>query len=68
MSDTGITIEIDAKGNALLVTQGMEGQECIDFPKALESALGVQADTIEYQPSFYRKERTRAVVLRQGNE
>jgi hypothetical protein len=67
MSKSSIIIEIDADGNALLITDGMEGTECIDFPKALEAALGVQADTVEYQPAFYRKNKERAVILRQGN-
>lgn len=63
-----IVIEMDAKGNATLITENMEGEECIDFPKALEEALGVQPDTVEYQPSFYRKNRERAVILRQGDD
>ena len=64
-----IIIEIDSKGNRYLKTEGMEGDECVTMPAALEQALGgVQQGTVEYLPEFYRKPRQRAVILRQGDE
>jgi hypothetical protein len=64
MADLRVKVIIDKDGNTKIDYEGGEGTDCMDLYKGFDLAMGADMSTIQYKPEYYRRQRERAVLLR----
>jgi hypothetical protein len=68
MTDLRVTVSIDKDGNTKIDYIGGEGTDCMDLYGGFDQAMGADMATLVLKPEYYRRQRERAVLLRNSND
>ena len=62
-----IIVKINAKGERTFETEGFEGDDCLKETELFKQHLGGEAEEPHLTHEYFKGDRERAVILRQGN-